>query len=89
MITHPLLKAAPLALLVAAAGCASEPGPHSPDFGNAVRHNIAVQAVSDQPSPTPPDAFDGTRAGLMVHRYKLDKVEPPQQLTTSDVGSGS
>jgi hypothetical protein len=88
MTTRPLLKAFLLAPLLVAAGCA-QPAPHDPDFGNAVRHNIAAQVVSDQPSTVPPDALDGTRAGLMIHRYKLDKVEPPQDLSTSDVGSGS
>jgi hypothetical protein len=87
MTPHLLLKLSPLAMLLLAAGCAPTTGPHSPDFGDAVRHNIAVQAVSDQPSPVPPDALDGTRAGLMIHRYKLDKVEPPRELSTSDVGS--
>ena len=86
MTTRVLLVPVTLALL-AVAGCSHAPEPQAPDFGNAVRQNIAAHAVRDDPSPRPPDALDATRAGLAMHRYRIDKVEPPKDVHTSDVGA--
>lgn len=89
MIMRPLPMLCILGLAAALGGCQQAPGPHAPDFGNAVRQNIAIQTVNDAPDLAPAGEFDGTRAGLMMQRYKLDKVEPPKSVSTSDVGTAN
>ena len=78
-----------LLVLAATAGCADRPAGfefETADFGNAVRHNIAAQAVNPEPQAAAPDAFDATRAGVAIGRYRADKVEPPRELRTSEAG---
>ena len=71
------------------AGC-SQPGfgPEAADYGAAVRQNIAVQTVNPEPSALPPDGLDGARAALMLGRYRADKVEPPRDISTSNIKTG-
>jgi type IV pilus biogenesis protein CpaD/CtpE len=88
--------AAPLTslLLLAAwlAGCQEAGETYwSKDFGNAVRHNMAVQAAN--PDPAPPASqgtgLEGNRAALAYGRYLRDRVEPPRDIrTTTTVGGG-
>ena len=77
------LAAATLAL----AGCAQTPRDLSPDFGHAVRANLAAQ-IAD------PDARyarvlepggDGTRAALAATRYGKNQVIAPASASTSSV----
>lgn len=64
-----------LALLLLATGLAgcSPPLSESPTFGNAVRHNIAVQSIN--PSPTyaanQPITHSGARQATAVGRYDV------------------
>jgi hypothetical protein len=61
-------------------------GPTDEGFGNAVRHNIAVQTVNPEPSPEPgPPTFDGRRAAIAYGRYQADKVKQPSGLKTSTI----
>ena len=83
------LSGALLLVLAASVGCVDRPTGfeiEATEFGNAVRHNIAAQAVNPEPQAAAPDAFDATRAGLAIARYRADKVEPPRELRTSEVG---
>ena len=74
------------------AACADQRATLSPNFGNAVRHNIAVQTINPNPNDTMivPD-MDGERAADLMNRYKLGQVKPTPSLaapeTTSQSGS--
>ncbi len=84
----PALRVVALAPLLALGACGHPDfGPGAADFGNAVKQNIAVQSVNPEPelALTPPD-MDGSRAAIAVGRYQADKVKPPRELRTSDVG---
>lgn len=80
---------APIAL--AACQDPSKPRPvlHS-SFGDAVRHNMAVQIVNPEGNQdfNPPD-MDGDRAAIAVTRYRTDQTERVTEQRTSDVGGGS
>ena len=85
--TH-ALRVAALAPLLALAACGHPDfGPEAADFGNSVKQNIAVQTVNPEPelAQTLPE-MDGTRAAIAIGRYQADKVKPPRELRTSDVG---
>ncbi|HYD29645.1 MAG TPA: hypothetical protein VEB64_02140 [Azospirillaceae bacterium] len=78
-------------ILPAVAGCGTQAyEPLSADFGNAVRHNMAVQVVN----PDPPAASDaaptgsGARAALAYNRYETGKVVKPQTMSTSGLKVG-
>lgn len=68
-----------LLVSVGLAGCSTEVPEHlSPDFGNAVRSNIAKQVVNPDPSLGPGDwDSNGERANGAVERYRKDRVTPP------------
>lgn len=78
---------------VALAACENPAKPkavlHS-GFGDAVRHNMAVQLVNPEGSqdfgPTP---MDGDRAGIAVTRYRTGQTEEVVEQRTADVGDGS
>jgi type IV pilus biogenesis protein CpaD/CtpE len=77
--------------IIALTACNTPPtlGPGEEAFGKAVRHNIAVQVVNPEPKPdTAAPSFDGSRSAIAIGRYKSDKVKPPREITTSDVGTG-
>lgn len=63
----------------------------SPDFGNAVKHNIAMQTVNPDRHPAVMDApgYDGARTAAALERYQKGKVKPPQQLGTSNLSPSS
>ncbi len=81
--------AAGLALLAAAAltGCQSAVR-LQPDFGNAVRQDIAAQIADPDAGrkarPAPPS--DGVRTALTQDRYQKDQVTQPAAAATSKVG---
>lgn len=82
-----LASLAPIAL----AACENPTQPkHTlhPGFGDAVRHNMAVQIINPDGHPdlTPP-AMDGARAADAVERYRAGKTEEVIQQRTSNVGS--
>lgn len=72
-----------LGLTLAVSGCGGELGSPTIGFGEAVRHNMEVQAVNplyteDNLSP----AMNGQRATLKYQRYLADQVEEPRSLST-------
>lgn len=92
------------ALLLAASGAAQAHDPDNvygarrdsitPEFGNSVAHNIAVQTID----PWPPNVrnsrinIDGERALIGIQRYKANKSIPPVGIgtqTVSPVGAGT
>jgi type IV pilus biogenesis protein CpaD/CtpE len=69
---------------LAVAGCNTPADTPLPEFGDAVRNNMAAQIIDPQPPENmqlPPS--DGVRRALMISRYQADKVEPPREPTTS------
>jgi type IV pilus biogenesis protein CpaD/CtpE len=60
----------------------------SPDFGNAVRHNMAVQIVNPEASTgiTEAPTLDGNRANAAVTLYQTGKTKAVEAVRTSDVG---
>jgi hypothetical protein len=74
-----------LAFAVGLAACDTAPRRTlSPDFGAAVRHNMAVHIINPPVEDDRPAEGDGRRAGDAVERYRSGKVIPPASLSTSD-----
>jgi len=61
-----------------------------PDFGEAVRANVAVQTVNPMaPMNRGPLVADGERAALQQEAYTTDMVEPPMDVgTLQGIGGG-
>ena len=58
-----------------------------PSFGDAVRHNMAVQIINPDGHPDlTPSAMDGARAAGAVERYRTGKTAEVIEQRTSDVG---
>ena len=76
-----------LAVLTA---CETEPRMTlSPDFGNTVRHNMAVHIINP-PSlgkATTALPMDGVRALGAIDRYQKHEVIEPEEVKTTDQGS--
>ena len=78
------------ALLVAGlvlAACSTPANTPRPEFGHAVRNNMAAHIVDPNPPADmalPPS--DGVRRALMIQRYQADEVETPALPTTSTLG---
>jgi type IV pilus biogenesis protein CpaD/CtpE len=58
-----------------------------PEFGQAVRTNMAAQIID----PNPPEDMalppsDGVRRALMIERYQADEVETPPLPVTTTLG---
>jgi len=86
----PLLACGLSLSVLALAGCNATPytGEGEEAFGKAVRHNFAVQVVHPEPKPeASAPSVDGSKAAIAVGRYRSDKVKPPLEIRTSDVGS--
>ncbi|MBE0530539.1 MAG: hypothetical protein IH626_06885 [Rhodospirillales bacterium] len=65
-----IVAASGLTGLLAMAACAPAEPP-LPDFGNAVRHNMAVHILNpDYEAPAAPTPMDGARAGVAIGRYR-------------------
>ena len=81
------LSVASLAMLC---GCESSTR-LSPDFGQAIRQDIAAQITDPDGvgSTAPAPKGDGARVALAQDRYQKNKVIPPQVSTTSGVGASS
>ena len=58
-----------------------------PAFGDAVRHNMAVQILNPEGHPDlTPTAMDGARAAEAVERYRAGKTREVVREKTSGVG---
>ena len=79
-----LLAAAALAAL---AGCADARKDLSPDFGVAVRSNLAAQIADPEAryAGVLQPGGDGVRAALAATRYGKNQVIPPAQANTSSI----
>jgi hypothetical protein len=82
-----ILGAACMLLLLA--GCAQSSLRISPDFGNAVRQDIAAQIADPDAhyTGTPAPGSSGPRVGLAQKRYDAGQVIPPSSMTASGAGS--
>ncbi|HEX6978893.1 MAG TPA: hypothetical protein VF342_06300 [Alphaproteobacteria bacterium] len=86
----------PVLAAAALAACAESPpylSAADESFGNAVRHNMALQVVNPDPQPDPgPIALEGDRALIALERYRTDQVKQPRPLRTTTInifaGSG-
>ena len=75
-----------LAGLVLAA-CNTPANTPRPEFGQAVRNNMAAHIID----PNPPEDMalppsDGARRALMIERYRADEVETPPLPVTTTLG---
>jgi hypothetical protein len=69
------------------AACTKPVDTPRPEFGEAVRNNMAMQIINPEPPESmalPPS--DGVRRSEMIGRYQRDEVEPPRDELASDVG---
>ena len=69
------------------AACNTPANTPRPEFGQAVRNNMAAQIID----PNPPESMelppsDGARRALMIERYRTDQVEPPMLPVTTTLG---
>jgi type IV pilus biogenesis protein CpaD/CtpE len=72
---------------LALAACTTPANTPRPEFGEAVRNNMAAQIIDPNPPADmalPPS--DGVRRALMIQRYQADEVESPALPTTSTLG---
>ena len=77
-----------------AAGCDSVTQPRmqlSPDFGDAVRHNMAAQIVNPDAAAgiTEAPTFDGNRANAAMTEYQIGKTKVVKTIKTTNVGADS
>jgi type IV pilus biogenesis protein CpaD/CtpE len=69
------------------AACTTPANTPRPEFGQAVRNNMAAQIIDPQPPESmelPPS--DGVRRALMIQRYQADEVETPPLPVTTTLG---
>jgi type IV pilus biogenesis protein CpaD/CtpE len=69
------------------AACSTPANTPRPEFGEAVRNNMAAQIID----PNPPEDMtlppsDGVRRALMIQRYQADEVETPPLPVTTTLG---
>ncbi|HSA81563.1 MAG TPA: hypothetical protein VLE23_12150 [Geminicoccaceae bacterium] len=69
------------------AACNTPANAPRPEFGQAVRANMAAQIID----PNPPENIelppsDGVRRQLMIERYQADEVETPPLPVTTTLG---
>ena len=69
------------------AACNTPANTPRPEFGQAVRNNMAAHIID----PNPPESMelppsDGARRALMIERYRTDQVEPPLLPVTTTLG---
>lgn len=77
-----------IAVLAAGAlvAACSPQGDLSPDFGNAVNHNMSLHIINPAPtygSDQQVPEFDGPRAAGAQQRYDNGEVIPPERLRTT------
>lgn len=77
----------PVILLAVGSGCENA-SPLGKDFGNAVRHNMAVQIINPSPDYTGrgPPGLSGMRAARALERYEKGEVIKPKVVPTSEAG---
>jgi hypothetical protein len=83
MNIRPVILVAGLAL----AACTTPANTPRPEFGQAVRNNMAAHIIDPNPPETmelPPS--DGVRRSLMIQRYQADEVETPPLPVTTTLG---
>jgi type IV pilus biogenesis protein CpaD/CtpE len=83
MSIRPIVLVAGLAL----AACTTPANTPRPEFGEAVRNNMAAHIIDPNPPETmelPPS--DGVRRALMIQRYQADEVETPPLPVTTTLG---
>jgi type IV pilus biogenesis protein CpaD/CtpE len=69
------------------AACSAPANTPRPEFGQAVRNNMAAHIIDPQPPESmelPPS--DGVRRSLMIERYQADEVESPPLPVTTTLG---
>jgi type IV pilus biogenesis protein CpaD/CtpE len=69
------------------AACTTPANTPRPEFGEAVRNNMAAQIIDPNPPADmtlPPS--DGVRRALMIQRYQADEVETPPLPVTTTLG---
>jgi type IV pilus biogenesis protein CpaD/CtpE len=69
------------------AACTTPANTPRPEFGQAVRNNMAAHIID----PHPPESMDlppsdGVRRSRMIERYQADKVESPPLPVTTTLG---
>jgi type IV pilus biogenesis protein CpaD/CtpE len=67
--------------LLALGACSTEK-PLGRDFGNSVRHNMAVQTINPEPSIVSP-LYDGEHAAQAIKKYNEGTIEEPEAVTTT------
>lgn len=74
-------------ILVLVAGACTNQKPISPDFGNSVRHNMAMHIINPAPdyAGQPQQGMDGVRAALAMERYQTGEVIEPDSIETSEI----
>ncbi len=84
-----IIAAVVLGMIVLAA-CETEPRMTlTPDFGNSVRHNMAVHIINPPRlgKETTALPMDGVRALGAIDRYQKHEVIEPEEVKTTDQGS--
>jgi type IV pilus biogenesis protein CpaD/CtpE len=69
------------------AACTTPANTPRPEFGQAVRNNMAAHIIDPNPPADmalPPS--DGVRRALMIQRYQADEVETPPLPVTTTLG---
>jgi type IV pilus biogenesis protein CpaD/CtpE len=69
------------------AACSTPANAPRPEFGQAVRNNMAAHIIDPNPPEDmtlPPSA--GVRRALMIQRYQADEVESPSLPVTTTLG---
>ena len=72
---------------LALAACTTPANTPRPEFGQAVRTNMAAHIIDPNPPADmalPPS--DGVRRALMIQRYQADEVETPPLPVTTTLG---
>lgn len=67
--------------LLALGACGTQK-PLGRDFGNSIRHNMAVQTVNPEPSTVSP-LYDGEHAARAIKKYHEGNVTVPESVTTT------
>ncbi len=69
-------------LSLLALGACSTQKPLGRDFGNSVKHNMAVQTVNPEPSNVSP-LYDGEHAAQAIKKYREGTVKEPEAIPTT------
>ncbi|TAJ72494.1 MAG: hypothetical protein EPO51_10380 [Phenylobacterium sp.] len=75
----------PALACLALAGCAT-PQPE-PEYGAAIRQNVAAQLANPMPPPTSGAVSDGARVAGAQERYRAGRVIAPSDAGASKVGA--